>query len=453
MSRHLFRYVSLGMVMLLAVLIVSGGCSKKTATPTSTQATTVTTSTKTSAATTTSVVTTVAPTTSAAPQTLEIGLSNINSGAGASWGLMIGNGAKMTADEINKAGGIKVGGTTYLIKFIDEDNKYTADGAVAAANKLISVNKVKYIVAIGGTVVPPTQTLAEPANVMTFAAAYTPVLGPSWPLTFRVAQSSDTYVTLLYKYIRTKYPQAKVVAMINRNDAGGWDQRAQELAAMQVVGGFTVAANVLYEYGTKEFSPFVTSLLASKPDVVDTGILPPGDAALVIEGLRQGGYNGPIVVPTSADYNAMSKLVGKQVLDGCVSATPDWSDQQLPKTLLDLRANYIKLYGEPFGAEQVQYTYDTAYALKAAMEAAGSIDVAKVKAALEASGFAYKSMYGTAKFAGASVYGIAHQGYRPVWIAAYQNGSNQIVASYSVDDIASSQALFYPIYKQLAAQK
>lgn len=54
--------------------------------------------------------------------------------------------AEMFAEEVNAAGGVDVGGQKYTIELVTEDNNGTAEGAAAAANKLITQDNVLVLV-------------------------------------------------------------------------------------------------------------------------------------------------------------------------------------------------------------------------------------------------------------------------------------------------------------------
>src|SRR3979411_1052617 len=86
----------------------------------------------------------------AAEKTLAIGLLGPLSGGAASYGVELQRGAEMRADEINKAGGLKVGGDVYKIKLVAYDHKAQAADAATAANKLVFQDKVKYIIGKAG---------------------------------------------------------------------------------------------------------------------------------------------------------------------------------------------------------------------------------------------------------------------------------------------------------------
>ena len=50
--------------------------------------------------------------------------------------------AEMYVEQINEAGGVEINGKTYMLELVIEDNNATAEGAAAAANKLISQDEI-----------------------------------------------------------------------------------------------------------------------------------------------------------------------------------------------------------------------------------------------------------------------------------------------------------------------
>ena len=50
-------------------------------------------------------------------------------------------GWELYADEVNNAGGVKIGNDTYTIELIQEDSKGSAEGASTAATKLVSAGQ------------------------------------------------------------------------------------------------------------------------------------------------------------------------------------------------------------------------------------------------------------------------------------------------------------------------
>src|SRR5438132_11070615 len=90
-------------------------------------------------------------------KTLTIGVLGPLSGGAASYGVELVRAAEIRTDEINKAGGLKVGGDVYKIKLITYDQKASAADDATAANKEFFQEKVKYY--IGDEVGAPCQAV------------------------------------------------------------------------------------------------------------------------------------------------------------------------------------------------------------------------------------------------------------------------------------------------------
>lgn len=73
----------------------------------------------------------------AQPKILKMGSLGPLSGAAASWGLQLLRGHQMKAEEINAAGGLKVGKDVYKIEISNYDTKARADEATQVTKKLV----------------------------------------------------------------------------------------------------------------------------------------------------------------------------------------------------------------------------------------------------------------------------------------------------------------------------
>ena len=98
-----------------------------------------------------------------AQETLKIGAIGSLSGGGTAWGLAIQRGAELAVDEVNKAGGLKVGDKTYKVELLMRDDQYTGQGGKTAAERLVFQDKVKFIVGpIGSNPVLSTVQVTTP---------------------------------------------------------------------------------------------------------------------------------------------------------------------------------------------------------------------------------------------------------------------------------------------------
>jgi branched-chain amino acid transport system substrate-binding protein len=78
----------------------------------------------------------------AAQDVIKIGAIGSLSGGGTAWGLAIKRGAEIALDEVNAAGGVKVGDKTYKVELVMYDDQYTGQGGKNAAERLVHQDKV-----------------------------------------------------------------------------------------------------------------------------------------------------------------------------------------------------------------------------------------------------------------------------------------------------------------------
>ena len=101
-----------------------------------------------------------------AQEELKIGGIGSLSGGGTAWGIALQRGVQMAVDEVNAAGGLKVGDKTYKPRLVMFDDQYTAAGGRLAADRLINVEQTKFIIGpIGSPSVLGAVAVTSPASV------------------------------------------------------------------------------------------------------------------------------------------------------------------------------------------------------------------------------------------------------------------------------------------------
>jgi branched-chain amino acid transport system substrate-binding protein len=271
---------------------------------------------------------------SGAEKILKIGTTEPLSGPAADWGLGLARMNEFFAEDVNKAGGLKIGNDVYKIQAIAYDNKGAPSEAAADATRLVSQDRIQYLIggviaAVGMAVLPVTQ----PAKVVTTSLWWGKgILGPDKPYSFRQTISQIEIAPAMYTWIKKNNPNIKTVALINPNDTSGWDTAAacKEAAEAQ---GIKVVASEFFERGTKDMYPFLTRILAKKPDLIDVAVTAPGDGAVIVKQLFELGYKGAKAWTCGTNPTEIIKLCGPegaeglwfaygQILDG-PSSTPE----------------------------------------------------------------------------------------------------------------------------------
>ncbi len=205
-------------------------------------------------------------------------------------------GWEIYADYVNKAGGVKIGNDTYKIEFIQEDSKGSAEGASTAASKLVSQDKVEFVIgAMLESGVAAINQVTKPAGVLYAQANInipgTPqdVVGGQGPLR-SVRPSTMTTTSRSTSTTSQTYPNAKKIA-VSAPDIG-YDWMIERLTAANDGCGMEVVAVEKWAWGTTDFVPTMTKLNAAGPDVILAMVS--GQANGPTEGGAPGGLQGPL---------------------------------------------------------------------------------------------------------------------------------------------------------------
>ncbi len=359
----------------------------------------------------------------AAEQTLEIGVLGPLSGGAASYGVELVRAAEIRTDEINKAGGLKVGGDVYKIKLVTYDHKASAADAATAANKLIFQDKVKYIIgnAVGATC-NAVQTVPEPQKVLfAFVCWGTNNLGPDKPYSFRSMLSQWEVAEPFYRWVKDKHPAIKKIAIISPNDTSGLDTNTAVVKAVKNLG-LELVAEETYERGTKDFYPILNKILAKKPDLLDVAASPPGEAGLILKQAHELGFKGAKGWTAGTNPASLVSISGPEAAEHLwsplnINVKSDFVDARVRK----FGDEYEKRYKEVPGAIAVA-NYAAFDVITKAMQEAGSVDTDKVLAALTSR--PYDTVWGRLAIGAKEPYGIDRQFLYPMVISEIRSGKS-----------------------------
>ena len=357
----------------------------------------------------------------AAEKTLAIGLLGPLSGGAASYGVELQRGAEMRADEINKAGGLKIGGDVYKIKLVAYDHKAQAADAATATNKLVFQDKVKYIIgnAVGATC-NAAQTITEPNKVMfSFVCWGTANLAPEKPYSFRSMLSQWELAEPFYRWVKENHPRVKRVAVISPNDTSGKDTNTAVVKALKVLA-FEVTADEYYERGTKDFYPVLTKLLAQKPDMIDVAAAPAGEAGLILKQAMELGFKGAKGWTAGTNPFTIIGVAGREAAEGVWSpANINVKSEHVNSAVRKFGEAYEKRYGEVPGVIAVA-NFAAFDVFTQAMQRAGSVETDRVLEVLTKERF--ETVWGPLVIGGKETYGIDRQFLYPLVISEVREG-------------------------------
>jgi branched-chain amino acid transport system substrate-binding protein len=283
----------------------------------------------------------------------------------------------MAVDEINAAGGIKGIGKIELL--VEDDQGKPAD-ASAAALKLITRDKIDFLMAACGGSVPtmpvvPIHTRYEIINLNSCASSKQVTMqGSKW--IFRTQQVSDRTVAGILDFAQ-KELGAKRIGIISETSEYGRAAAEAGLEHLKAAGRPAVA-HEQYARGDKTFSAQLLKLKEAGVDAVGLfGYLQ--EASLILKQMRQLGLAVPVVSTDVLSSPQFVSLAGED--SNGVAMTVAWTkDTSDPRSV-----EFIEKYRKRFGEDPVvtaPMAYDAVYLMKWAYEKAGTKDKFKVRDAL-----------------------------------------------------------------------
>jgi branched-chain amino acid transport system substrate-binding protein len=354
-------------------------------------------------------------------EVIKVGITAPMSGSAANWGITQEWVAKQAANEINENGGVTADGKKYIFEVVAYDNKYNSTGGAQVAQTLINKDKVKFVVgSIGSAPTQALQTLSEPAKILHFTSAWSPAIkGKDFPYTYTTLNTPYEVIEPLTSYILEQNKGLKSVAVINPNDATGLDTAKVALKVWEEKG-IDIVVEDYYERGTTEFSQIVTKVLAEKPDVIDLGATPPGDAGLILKSLEEQGWDGVKLIGAGTSGDQLVDAAGEAAEGVYLGLAPDFSGDTATDIQKDLAKRAKEEINETLNSISMQ-SYESMMALKAAIDEAQTLDADKIKEALAK--VEVNSSFGVTKFGGEDIYGVPQQLLLPVTVTQIIDGA------------------------------
>jgi branched-chain amino acid transport system substrate-binding protein len=315
-------------------------------------------------------------------------------------------GIKIAVEEINAKGGILGKKVEYIIR----DTEAKTDVAVREVKDLILREKVNFLIGpcSSGTALAMQVVHSEYKILRISAIANTEAQTVDKFSPYFVEVVPNTYMEAVAatRYFQKKVPKAKKFATIGPDYDFG---RREEGAFTEEIKKLVPDAEIVYEawpkLGEKDFTAFITAIMAKKPDAVH-GSLFGGDLVSFTKQAAPYGffertpfialYDLPVLVALGPDAPEGTFAFGR----GCFFMDPN------PK-MMEYAEKFKKATGDYPDGWAVQ-NYDAVYLLKAAIDKAGTIETEAVIKAIE--GMPFDSLRG--KF---SIRALDHMGTVPCY--------------------------------------
>lgn len=347
---------------------------------------------------------------------LLIGCNMPFSGPGASWGLPYRKGMDIYVDLVNGDGGISVGADKYKIKMSYVDDKYTAEGAREAAEKLIYRDKAPFMVGIfGAAIIAAVAPVANKEKVVVIHgnSGGAEVVKPEWPYIFQYGSRLVTGIGSQLQVLKKGQPQVKRIGGLFRDDVmGAVFSRTldRQRAAIEKKLDIQIAwPPTLYPLGTNDFYPYLGKLKQANVDAV-WGAPSPAELALWCKQSYELGYNFWFVgFGNLTDVKSFLGVAGKEAAQyAYCQRAPVWEIPTTPpkykEMAIRMRERYLKQYDEPLENDGI-FAYGSCHLalLFEALGKAGTLNPDAVKQVLQTE--TLSTFMGTCKADGEKTYG------------------------------------------------
>lgn len=308
-------------------------------------------------------------------ETFLIGSTGPITGDAAIYGLAVKRGIEIAINEINKAGGIVVGDTTYQFALDFQDDVADGETAIAAYNKLMDAGMKAFLGTTTSGACIAVSDLTKEDGILQLTPSGSQLECTQYDNAFRVCFADPLQGEVMAKYAVETLGLSKV-AVVYHNDsdysagmADVFKKTVEELGA-QVVA---------YEASSEKDVDFTTQLTSIKGTDAEIIFVPTyyGAATYIVQQAKDLGMEIPFIGGDGWD-GILDNVTDATIIEGSVFLSPFFAED--PNA-----ADFVAAYKEAYNETPIQFAadgYDAVYILKAAMEKAGSIENADLIAAM-----------------------------------------------------------------------
>ncbi len=334
--------------------------------------------------------------TSSGPKTLKIGFTASQTGAQELTSKRQVEGIKLWADQVTKAGGIKLkDGTVLTPQLVSYDDESKTDRVQALYTKLINDDKVDFLLSPYSSGLIKAAAVVGEQNgkiMVTAGGADDATMEQGFTSIYQVYTPASQYLTGAIDLMLAMDPSIKKIAIVNEKDAfsTGVAAAAKPYAASK---GLQIVVDEGYDTGTTDFGPIVNKIAAAAPDaILGGGHFQDGQtfAKAIFDKQVKAKFIALLVAPPEPTFGdigaAANDIVGPSQWEAsvaydakaAVAANISWYGPAV--------ADFTAAYNAAFGSAPSYHSaggYAAGLVLQKAIEDAGSIDPAAVRAALD----------------------------------------------------------------------
>lgn len=318
-----------------------------------------------------------------------IGSTGPLTGAAASYGNSVKNGATVAIDEINAAGGVKVGDKTYKLALNFQDDEAKEDKAVNAYNKLMDSGINVYMGAVtSGSSLALTDLTAKD-NILQITPSGSAKDITKNPNAFRLCFTDPLQGKMIADFVLDQGYESVAVLYNNSDEysTGVYEAFKDELNTKGQSA--LIVAEQSFTNDDVDFTTQLTQIKASGAKIIFVPAYYEA-AAHIVQQAKQQGIDAAFVGSDGWD-GILAQLTGddKAKAEGAVFLSPFLASDPSAAKFTDAYKKAYNATPDQFAADG----YDSVYVIKADMEKAGSIksdDLIKAMTEIEVDGITGK---------------------------------------------------------------
>ena len=305
---------------------------------------------------------------------------------------------KLWVHDVNKAGGINLGGRKVPIEVVEYDDRSNSDEMIKALERLINQDKVDFLFPPWGTAfslasAPIFARAGYPQILVTATTDRAPEFAKRWPNSFWLlgtATEMAVSATEVFSKQRSAGKIGNTIAMIGVADQFGIELSTAARKEFQKAN-FNLVYDKSYPLGTQDMQPVLTEAMRSNADVFFAASYPP-DTFAIIDQAKVLNYNPKIFFTSVGTAFPVIKARFGANAEG-IMGTGGWNADS--PSLQDFLARHKEVNGAEPDRWAAPVTYASLQMLQQAIERVGKVDRAAV--IKELSNGTFDTVYGKVK--------------------------------------------------------
>jgi branched-chain amino acid transport system substrate-binding protein len=297
-------------------------------------------------------------------------------------------GYEVWVEQVNKAGGIKVGDRKLKIEMVYVDYQSSTPRAVQAAEGLITQEKVDFLFSPHGSgAAKAASIVSEKYKIPTVAATASSqqVFDQKPRYLFGTYTPNATLLEPLFKVVREKAASVKKVAIYARNDLFPL-ALAQEMEQVAKANGMEIVSNEKFSINALDHASALSVMKSLTPDWIFIAGYS-NDNILIRKQMIDQRIEAPVVTmltgPSFPEFVEAVGIAGSENITG--AAWWDAASRYPSDDVFGSSEGYLKAFKDKYGHNpdygSASYTV-AAVTMQMAIESAGTLDREKVRDAL-----------------------------------------------------------------------